>query len=53
MRTKFFRVCSVAGKGEVKLCVASSSGMFKKLLSFMCTPPNTRKGSKETSLRDF
>jgi hypothetical protein len=24
-----------------------------KLLSFMCTPPNTRKGSKEISLRDL
>jgi len=43
----------VAGRGEVIFCVASSSGMFKKLLSFMCTPLNKRKGSKETSLRDL
>jgi hypothetical protein len=31
MRTEFFRVCSVAGTGEVILCVASSNGMFQKL----------------------
>jgi hypothetical protein len=33
--------------------VACGGGTFKKLLCFMCTPLNTRKVFKETSLRDF
>lgn len=46
MRTKFFRVCSVAWRGEVIHCVASGSGMFKKLLSFVFTPTNVRDPRK-------
>ena len=52
MRTKFLRVCSVVGGDDVIHFVASSSGMFKKLLRFMCTPPKTRQVFNETSLRD-